>query len=88
MTPDQSQKKRVIMLMIDTLIDPSIQAAIKSGKVPALQFFIENGQYFSNLVSPFPTMSVNVDSTLLTGVYSDKHKVPGLVWYNKKKREL
>ena len=33
-------------------------------------------------------MSVTVDSTLLTGVYSDKHKVPGLVWYNRKENRI
>lgn len=88
MAPEQSQKKRIVMLMIDTLMDPPIQAAIKSGKAPALKFFIENGRYISNLVSPFPTMSVNVDSTLLTGVYSDKHKIPGLLWYNEKDKRI
>ncbi|QNG58288.1 alkaline phosphatase family protein [Bacillus sp. PAMC26568] len=88
MAPDQSQKKRIIMLMIDTLMDQSIQAAIKDGKAPALQFFMKNGRYISNLVSPFPTMSVNVDSTLLTGVYSDKHKIPGLLWYNEKEKRI
>ncbi len=76
------------MLLIDTLMDQSIQAAIKHEKAPALQFIIENGRYFTNLVSPFPTMSVNVDSTLLTGVACDKHKVPGLVWYNQKEKRI
>ncbi|AIE58940.1 type I phosphodiesterase/nucleotide pyrophosphatase [Bacillus methanolicus MGA3] len=88
MISTHSQEKRIIMLIIDTLMDSSLQAAIKSGKAPALQFFIENGRYFSNLVSPFPTMSVNVDSTLLTGVSCDKHKVPGLVWYNQKEKRI
>jgi hypothetical protein len=88
MTSDQPQKKRVIMLVIDSLMDPSIQAAIKSGKASALNFFINNGRYFSNLVSPFPTMSVNVDSTLLTGVYSDEHKVPGLLWYSQQEKRI
>ena len=88
MTSEHSQKKRVIMLMVDTLMDSSLQAAIKTGKAPAFQFFTENGCYFPDVVSPFPTMSVNVDSTLLTGVNSDKHKVPGLVWYNQKERRI
>ena len=88
MTSSHSQEKSIIMLIIDTLMDSSLQAAIKSANAPALQFFIENGRYFPNLVSPFPTMSVNVDSTLLTGVACDQHKVPGLVWYNKKEKRI
>jgi predicted AlkP superfamily pyrophosphatase or phosphodiesterase len=85
---DNFQNKRVIMLIIDTLMDSSLQAAIESEKAPAFQFFMKNGRYFSNLVCPFPTMSVNVDSTLLTGVYCDKHKVPGLVWYNQREKRI
>ncbi|MEC5423937.1 alkaline phosphatase family protein [Virgibacillus sp. C22-A2] len=82
------QKKNVILLMIDTLMDVSIQAALEEEKIPALKFFMENGQYYPDLVCPFPTMSVNVDSSLLTGVYCDKHKVPGLVWFNKKENRI
>nr|WP_324609832.1 alkaline phosphatase family protein [Oceanobacillus damuensis] len=81
-------KKRVIMLMIDTLMDSPLQEAIKYKKAPALKFFMENGRYFPDLICPFPTMSVNVDSTLLTGVYCDKHKVPGLVWFNEKEKRI
>ena len=88
MTSGHSQKKRVILLIVDTLMDSSLQAALNTGNVPAFQFFIEKGCYFPDVVSPFPTMSVTVDSTLLTGVYSDKHKVPGLVWYNRKENRI
>src|SRR4051794_11582033 len=76
------------MLCVDTLMNITLQEALKNGKAPAFQFFIDNGYNIPNVVSPFPTMSVNVDSTLLTGVYSDQHKVPGLVWFNKKENRI
>ncbi|MGP7815999.1 alkaline phosphatase family protein [Niallia sp. 01092] len=88
MNVDRKEKQHIIMLIVDTLMNPTMQEAIKNGKAPALQFFIENGYNIPNVVSPFPTMSVNVDSTLLTGVYSDQHKVPGLVWFNKKENRI
>ncbi|WP_102345122.1 alkaline phosphatase family protein [Bacillus sp. Marseille-P3661] len=88
MKSTDSLKKKVIMLIVDTLMDSSLQAAVKEGKAPALQFFIEKGCYISNLISPFPTMSVNVDSTLLTGVACDQHKIPGLVWYNQAENRI
>ncbi|SFB22214.1 Type I phosphodiesterase / nucleotide pyrophosphatase [Lentibacillus halodurans] len=83
-----SSKKNVIMLMVDTLMDSSIQPAIESGKAPALKYFMEKGHYYPDLICPFPTMSVNVDSTLLTGVYCDKHKIPGLVWYHQGEKRI
>lgn len=88
MTSGQFQKKTVIVLIVDTLMDSALQAALKTGNVPAFQFFMKRGYYYPDVVSPFPTMSVNVDSTLLTGVYCDKHKVPGLVWYNQKEKRI
>lgn len=80
--------KPVIMLVIDTLMDPPLQEAIKNNRAPALKYLIENGEYFPNVVSPFPTMSVNVDTTILTGTYCNDHQLPGLVWFNIKENRL
>ncbi len=76
----------VIVMVIDSLMDKPLQDAIKNNKAPALNYLIENGQYFPNVVSSFPTMSVTIDTSLLTGTYPDQHKIPGLVWYDKKKQ--
>ncbi|MFC3885918.1 alkaline phosphatase family protein [Bacillus songklensis] len=83
-----AKKKHVIMLIVDSLMDPPLQEAVTKGKVPALRFFMEHGRHFPNVVSSFPTMSVNIDSTLLTGTYADIHKLPGLVWFSEKEKRL
>ena len=82
------KKKHVVLLVIDSLMDSPLQKAVKRKYAPALQFFIEHGQYFSDIVSSFPTMSVTIDSTLLTGTYADIHQLPGLVWFNEKEKRL
>ncbi|PLS14704.1 phosphodiesterase [Bacillus sp. M6-12] len=74
--------------MIDTLMDAPLQEAIQQDKAPLLKFLIDNGQYFPDVVAPFPTMSVNCDTTLLTGTYCDKHRLPGLVWFNQQENRL
>lgn len=84
----EGTKKRVILLLIDSLMTIPLQNAVRNGQARTFQFFIENGHFYSDVVSPFPTMSVNVDSTLLTGVYCDKHKIPGLVWYHLDEKRL
>ncbi|MCZ0070402.1 alkaline phosphatase family protein [Bacillus sonorensis] len=81
-------KKPVIVLMIDSLMDHSLRRAINEGRAPALQFFFEHGHYQPEVVSSYPTMSVTIDSTLLTGTYPDRHRVPGLVWYNQNERRI
>nr|WP_240613479.1 alkaline phosphatase family protein [Pueribacillus theae] len=80
--------KPVVLLIIDSLMDKPLQKAIEEGRAPAFQFLIDNGYYDSNMISSYPTMSVTIDSTLLTGTYSDKHRVPALVWYNEKEKRL
>lgn len=82
------QTKPIIMLVIDTLMDPPLQEAIKGERAPALKFLIEKGKYFPDVVSPFPTMSVNVDTTILTGTYCNEHRLPGLVWFDSKEKRL
>lgn len=57
-------------------------------QLPAFQYLIEHGQYYKNLVSSFPTMSVTIDSSLLTGKYPDEHRIPGLTWYSSDEKKV
>ncbi|MFC7061678.1 alkaline phosphatase family protein [Halobacillus seohaensis] len=95
-TPTQDQNNRtinpnskpVILLVIDSLMDEPLQKTIHDGKAPGLEFLMKNGHYEPQIVSSYPTMSVTIDSTLLSGTYPDKHKVPGLVWFNEGEKRL
>lgn len=80
--------KPVILVLIDSLMDKPMQDAIQEGRAPALRYLLQSGQYFPRIVSSFPTMSVTVDSTLMTGTYADRHHIPGLVWYNGKEKRM
>jgi hypothetical protein len=35
-----------------------------------------------------PSMSVTIDSSLLTGTYPDQHKIPGLNWYDEQEKRI
>lgn len=78
---NQSSPK-IVLLIIDSLMDEPLKKAIEENKAPALEFFIKHGRYHKHLVSSYPTMSVTIDSSLITGTYPEKHKIPGLVWYD------
>ncbi|CAM4222638.1 alkaline phosphatase family protein [Paenibacillus alkaliterrae] len=82
------QSKKVILLLVDTLMYQTIDKGIKQNKLPTLQYLIDHGQYYKDLVSSFPTMSVTIDSSLLTGTYPDKHRVPGLIWYSANENKI
>ncbi|GAA0137135.1 hypothetical protein YSY43_39760 [Paenibacillus sp. YSY-4.3] len=74
--------KKVIFLVIDSLMAESVDRGIEQKELPTLQYLIERGQYYKDMVSSFPTMSVTIDSSLLTGSYPDRHHVPALNWYS------
>ena len=83
-----SQNKPVIFIVIDSLMTEPLQKAIKDGKAPAFSFLINNGHFEPEVVSSYPTMSVAIDSTILTGTYANEHKVPGLIWFNEEEQRM
>lgn len=80
--------KKVIMLLVDSLMPNILEDCIRHKTVPAFQFLKDRGRYWSNCVTVFPTMTASVDSSLLTGVYPNEHKIPGLVWYDPEEKAI
>lgn len=88
MKQHQQTLKPVILLNIDSLMSKPLEIAVQTGKAPALQYLMENGNYIPNMVTSFPTMSVTIDSSLLTGTYADKHCIPGLNWFDTSEKQF
>jgi len=78
----QHSGKPVIVVLFDSLMSQPLQQSIEEGRAPAFSFLIKNGDYYSDVVSSYPTMSVTIDSSILTGSYPDQHRVPGLLWFD------
>lgn len=81
-------KKPVIMIVIDSLMDAPLQDVVHVDRAPALRFLMEKGTYYSKIVSSFPTMSVVIDSTLLTGTMPNQHGIYGLCYYDEQVKRL
>lgn len=81
-------QKPVILISVDSLMSKPLQKAIQQGRAPAFSFLINHGQYFPKIISSYPTMSVSIDSTELTGTYADQHKVPGLIWFKEDEERM
>ena len=87
-TMNESPNKPVILIVIDSLMNEPLQKAIQENKAPALSFLINNGYLESEVISSYPTMSVTIDSTLLTGTYANEHKIPGLIWFKEDENRM
>ncbi|SDN12963.1 Type I phosphodiesterase / nucleotide pyrophosphatase [Psychrobacillus sp. OK028] len=83
-----STKKPIILVAVDSLMSEPLQKAVKQGKAPAFSFLINNGHINPEMISSYPTMSVTIDSTLLTGTYPNQHKVPGLIWFKEDENRM
>lgn len=65
-----------------------VRKGIKEGRTPAVAFLSDHGKVFNDLISPFPSMSVVIESSLITGVGPEDHHIPGLLWYNQTENRL
>ncbi|MBN2909397.1 alkaline phosphatase family protein [Polycladomyces sp. WAk] len=83
-SPERSSrpKRTVVVLLADSLTAREIDKGIRLGRLPSLSRLIRHGQYKKDMVSVFPTMSVVIDQSLITGTYPDQHRIPALQWYN------
>ncbi|MDN4594427.1 alkaline phosphatase family protein [Polycladomyces subterraneus] len=75
-------KRTVVVLLADSLTAHAIDEGIRLGRLPTLSRLIRHGQYKKDMVSVFPTMSVVIDQSLMTGTYPDQHRIPALQWYD------
>ncbi|TLS48717.1 alkaline phosphatase family protein [Paenibacillus antri] len=80
--------KKVILVVADSLLSRAIEEGIAQNKLPTFEYLVKHGQYFNDFVSSYPTMSVTIDSALLTGADPSRHRVPGLVWYSDSERRI
>lgn len=80
--------KKAILLLVDSLMPDILEDCLRNRTVPAIRFLKDRGRYWDDCVTVFPTMTATVDSSLLTGVYPDIHRVPGIIWYDPKEKEI
>ncbi|MDI7742073.1 alkaline phosphatase family protein [Lysinibacillus fusiformis] len=81
-------QKPILLLTIDSLMSEPLQKAMQIGHAPALSFLVSKGQLIPDVISSYPTMSVTIDSTILTGAYADQHKIPGLIWFDQEEQRI
>ncbi|MBM7867582.1 alkaline phosphatase family protein [Heliobacterium gestii] len=82
------RRKKVIMFIIDSLHPQVLDDVTQDGSAPVLAFLRKKGISHSRVVSAFPTMTPTALSSIATGAYADKHKVPGFIWFSEMSQRL
>jgi predicted AlkP superfamily pyrophosphatase or phosphodiesterase len=78
-----TQRKKLVLVVIDALKPAMLDRAIASGRAPALQRIAEEGVYVDECVAPFPSVTPVCAATITTGVYPDQHHIPSMNWYHR-----
>lgn len=86
--PSPSPPRGAALFVVDSLMPEALNELLREGKLKAIPFLIDRGFYWDDVISVFPSMSVVIDSSLLTGAYPDEHRVPALVWYDPDSRRV
>jgi hypothetical protein len=79
--------KKLVLIVIDGLTPSVFEAAVELGRAPALAFLAEHGRY-RRALSTFPSLTPVCASSIATGAHPDVHRIPHLVWYDRREGRL
>lgn len=65
--PSPSPPRGAALFVVDSLMPEALNELLREGKLKAIPFLIDRGFYWDDVISVFPSMSVVIDSSLLTG---------------------
>ena len=57
-----------------------------AGEAPTLAALIERGLYVPDCVAAFPSVTPVCAASIVTGVWQDRHHIPGMCWYDRAER--
>jgi hypothetical protein len=75
--------RKVVLAVIDALDPGGFERAIEEDQAPALASLMQRGQYVSDCVSTFPSITPVAASSIATGLGPAEHLVPSMNWYHR-----
>lgn len=74
----------VIMFIIDGLSPKLFEEMIHDGELPNIKEHIyDKGLIGKNFITVFPSITLTAVSSIMTGVYPAKHKIPAFQWFDR-----
>lgn len=75
--------RKLVLCVIDSLAPAMLERAVAEGAVPTLAALMRRGSYFSACAAAFPSVTPVCAAAMLTGVWQERHRVPGMNWYSR-----
>ena len=77
----RSQRKKLVLCVIDALAPAMLERAVAAGEAPMLEHLMSNGRYVPDCVAAFPSVTPVCAAAIVTGESPDAHRIPGMNWY-------
>lgn len=74
---------KLVLCVIDAMAPLMLERAIASGAAPTLKTLVQRGQYVSDCVAAFPSVTPVCAASIVTGTWQNEHLVPGMNWYHR-----
>ncbi|MAT14803.1 MAG: hypothetical protein CMJ46_05975 [Planctomyces sp.] len=80
--------KKVLLVIIDALATRVVEPAMNSNALPVFKELKKRGEYSSQCISIFPSITPAATCSLVTGAYPIDHGIAGAYWYDHTKDEI
>jgi hypothetical protein len=74
---------KLVLCVIDAMAPAMLEQAVAEGVAPTLGALIERGSYVPDCVAAFPSVTPVCAASIVTGLWQDRHLVPGMNWYHR-----
>jgi hypothetical protein len=78
-----SAPKKLVLAVVDAMKPAMLEAAIASGRAPALATLMERGHFVGDCVAAFPSVTPVCAASIATGTGPDRHQIPSMNWYHR-----
>ncbi|HXC45380.1 MAG TPA: alkaline phosphatase family protein [Solirubrobacteraceae bacterium] len=74
---------KLVLCVIDAMAPAQLERAVAAGEAPTLAALMERGLYVPDCVAAFPSVTPVCAASIVTGVWQDRHRIPGMCWYDR-----
>ncbi|HEY2632557.1 MAG TPA: alkaline phosphatase family protein [Solirubrobacteraceae bacterium] len=74
---------KLVLCVIDAMSPAMLERAVAAGEAPTLAALMERGLYVPDCVAAFPSVTPVCAASIVTGVWQDRHEIPGMCWYHR-----
>ncbi len=77
---------KLVLCVIDAMAPAMLERAVADGQAPTLAALMQRGLYVPDCVAAFPSVTPVCAASIVTGVWQDRHRIPGMCWYDRAER--